>query len=147
VPSPSSRRPAEAEAWQGPSLVIAYSHCIEHGIDMAQGMAHQVAAVKSGYWPLWRFDPRKAEAGEHPFVLDSKAPTIALKEFQQTEARFAMLARVNPERAEKLLHEAQDDVKDRWHYYEQLADVEREVEHKDEDAAEPVSAPDEGGQP
>jgi pyruvate-ferredoxin/flavodoxin oxidoreductase len=138
---------AEAEAWQGPSLVIAYSHCIEHGIDMAQGMAHQVAAVKSGYWPLWRFDPRKAEAGQHPFALDSKAPTIALKEFQQTEARFAMLARVNPERAEELLHEAQEDVEDRWHYYEQLADVEREVEHEDGDAAEPDGAPDQGGQP
>jgi pyruvate-ferredoxin/flavodoxin oxidoreductase len=123
---------AEAEAHAGPSLVIAYSHCIAHGIDMSKGMEHQKDAVRSGYWPLWRYIPEAVEAGAHPFVLDSKAPTIPLKSFAQTEARFAMLARSDPDRAEALLREAQEAVDDRRHLYEQMAGIDRTVEHSDE---------------
>ncbi len=119
---------AEAEAHQGPSLVIAYSHCIAHGIDMSQGMEHQKDAVRSGYWPLWRFVPEAMDAGEHPFILDSKAPSIPLKTFAQTEARFAMLTRSDPDRAERLLREAQEGVNERRHLYEQLAGIDRSAE-------------------
>ncbi|MGZ4150099.1 MAG: pyruvate:ferredoxin (flavodoxin) oxidoreductase, partial [Actinomycetota bacterium] len=126
---------AEAEAHAGPSLVIAYSTCIAHGIDMSTSMSHQKEAVDSGYWPLYRFDPGLTARGEHPFHLDSKKPTIALKEFEAKEVRFAMLQRTDPERAASLLHEAQNDVDSRWHLYEQMAGVERGPEtHHDEEA-------------
>jgi pyruvate-ferredoxin/flavodoxin oxidoreductase len=124
---------AEADAWAGPSLVIAYSHCIAHGIEMAKGMQQQKLAVDSGYWPLWRFDPRHEGPGEHPFHLDSRAPKLPLSEFTEREARFAMLARSRPEEAERLGALAQDDVNERWHVYEQLAQVEREPAAEDEE--------------
>jgi pyruvate-ferredoxin/flavodoxin oxidoreductase len=117
---------AEADAWPGPSLVIAYSHCIAHGIDMAKGMQQQRLAVESGYWPLWRFDPRHEGPGEHPFHLDSRAPKVPLAEFTAREGRFAMLARTRPDEAERLGALAQADVDERRHVYEQLADVEHE---------------------
>jgi pyruvate-ferredoxin/flavodoxin oxidoreductase len=116
---------AEAEAHPGPSLVIAYSTCIAHGIDMSTSMSHQKEAVNSGYWPLWRYDPALVDTGEHAFRLDSKAPKIPLKEFASKEARFAMLERVDPERAGMLLAKAQEDVDARWRLYEQLAGIER----------------------
>ncbi len=111
----------EAEAWPGPSLVIAYSTCIAHGIDMSQSMTHQKDAVRSGYWPLYRFSP--SDEAEHgiPFKLDSKEPSMPVADFIATEARFAMLARTHPERAARLLQLAQADVDERWRYYEQLA--------------------------
>ena len=115
---------AEADAWDGPSLIIAYSTCIAHGIDMETSMSHQKDAVKSGYWPLYRYKPTTDEH-EHPFQLDSAAPTIPLKEFALKEARFSMLARSDPERSAMLLDLAQQDIDERWHYYEQLAGVER----------------------
>jgi pyruvate-ferredoxin/flavodoxin oxidoreductase len=118
---------AEAEAWDGPSLVIAYSTCIEHGIDMATSMTHQTKAVKSGFWPLWRYDPRRAHPGTHPMQLDSGAPSVPLREFQAEEARFAMLDRTRPHDAERLSRLAQADADERRHLYEQLADVERLV--------------------
>jgi pyruvate-ferredoxin/flavodoxin oxidoreductase len=114
----------EAEAWPGPSLIIAYSTCIAHGIDMATSMTHQKDAVKSGYWPLYRFDPA-AERGDHPFHLDSKAPALPLKDFVGQEARFAMLARTSPGRFEDLMEQAQRDIHERWRLYEQLAGVTR----------------------
>jgi pyruvate-ferredoxin/flavodoxin oxidoreductase len=118
---------AEADAWPGPSLVIAYSHCIAHGIaDMARGMRQQKAAVDAGYWPLYRFDPRHEGPGEHPFHLDSRRPKTPLANFTQTEARFSMLARAKPEEAARLAALAQHDVDERWHVYEQLAEVEHE---------------------
>ena len=117
---------AEAEAWPGPSLVIAYSTCIAHGVDMSTGMSHMKEAVRSGYWPLWRYDP--SEADGHPFHLDSKAPSIPLSTFTSKEARFAMLQRVDPERAARLLEEAQTDVHERWRVYEQMAGIERTPE-------------------
>jgi pyruvate-ferredoxin/flavodoxin oxidoreductase len=116
---------AEAEAWDGPSLLIAYSTCIEHGIDMATSMTHQRDAVQSGFWPLYRYDPRNAVDGENPFQLDSKAPTIPVKEFQAKEARFAMLARSRPAEFEALQGLAQADADERRRFYEQLAGLER----------------------
>jgi pyruvate-ferredoxin/flavodoxin oxidoreductase len=121
---------AEAESWDGPSLVIAYSTCIAHGIDMSRGMSHMQEAVRSGYWPLWRFDPRAMEEDGHPFRLDSKRPSIPVSTFAKQEARFAMLGRVDPDRAAKLMERAQRDVDERWHLYEQMAGVERGPEHE-----------------
>ena len=107
----------EAEAWPGPSLVIAYSTCIAHGFDMAGSMAHMRDAVRSGHWPLYRYHPD----AERPFQLDSKAPTVPLREFAGSEARFAMLARTAPEEFERLMALAEEDTRERWRYYEQLA--------------------------
>ncbi|MCA0296071.1 MAG: pyruvate:ferredoxin (flavodoxin) oxidoreductase [Actinobacteria bacterium] len=114
----------EAQAWPGPSLLIAYSTCIAHGIDMATSMSHQADAVASGYWPLYRFRPGETA---HPLHLDSRAPSTPVRDFMLSEARFAMLARANPTRAEELANLAQADVDERWHYYSQLAGVERGV--------------------
>ncbi len=114
----------EADAWDGPSLVIAYSTCIAHGIDMTTSMAHQRDAVRSGYWPLYRYRP-SADDNARPFQLDSAAPSIPLRDFALAEARFAMLARADPERSAQLLAAAQADIDERRRYYEQLADVER----------------------
>ncbi len=116
----------EADAWDGPSLIIAYSTCIAHGIDMETSMTHQKDAVKSGYWPLYRYQPG-TDGHDHPFHLDSAKPTIPLREFALKEARFAMLARSDPDRSNKLLDLAQTEIDERWHYYEQLADVERKI--------------------
>jgi pyruvate-ferredoxin/flavodoxin oxidoreductase len=115
---------AEADAWDGPSLVIAYSTCIAHGIDMETSMSHMKEAVKSGYWPLYRYQPTREEH-ERPFQLDSAAPTIPLREFALKEARYSMLARSDPERSAMLLSLAQEEIDERWRYYEQLAGVER----------------------
>jgi len=111
---------AEAESYDGPSLIIAYSHCIAHGIEMSTAMAHQKEATDSGYWPLYRYDPRL----EHPFQLDSRAPKIPVAEFTAKENRFAMLSRANPDEAAHLAAEEQRDVEERWKLYEQLATVE-----------------------
>ncbi len=118
----------EADAWPGPSLVIAYSTCIAHGIDMSRSMSHQKDAVKSGYWPLYRFRPSEVD-DSHPFQLDCKAPSIPVRDFVAEEARFAILARTHPERAEELLRLAQADVDERWRYYEQLAGMARTIPH------------------
>jgi pyruvate-ferredoxin/flavodoxin oxidoreductase len=115
---------AEADAYPGPSLVIAYSHCIAHGIEMKKGMEQQKLAVDTGYWPLYRYDPRYATAGEHPFRLDSRPPKLPLSEFMNREARFAMLARARPADAAELGELAQRDVDERWLVYEQLAEIE-----------------------
>ncbi len=116
---------SEAAAHPGPSLVIAYSPCIAHGIDMSDMMGHQKMAADSGYWPLYRYDPRREEAGDHGLHLDSRKPTIDFKTFAMTEARFSMLARANPDRADSLMASAQRDIDDRWHLYEQMVEVER----------------------
>ncbi|HSI97315.1 MAG TPA: pyruvate:ferredoxin (flavodoxin) oxidoreductase [Gaiellaceae bacterium] len=124
---------AEADAYPGPSLVIAYSHCIAHGIEMKTGMRQQKLAVDTGYWPLYRYDPRHAAAGKHPFRLDSRAPKLPLHEFTSREARFAMLARARPQEAAELAELAQHDVDERWHVYEQLAEIEHEPETPEDD--------------
>ncbi|MGA8923376.1 MAG: thiamine pyrophosphate-dependent enzyme, partial [Candidatus Dormiibacterota bacterium] len=118
---------AEAEAHDGPSLIIAYSTCIAHGIEMSTAMSHQKEAVDSGYWPLYRFDPQREALHEPPFVLDSRFPSMPLKEFAAKEGRYSLLARSKPELAERLMNLAQKDVDERWHVYEQLAAVERNV--------------------
>ena len=111
----------EAEAFDGPSLIIAYSHCIAHGYDMAFGMDQQKAAVNSGYWPLFRFNPALAAQNKNPFQLDSRPPSIALKDYVYNETRYTMLAKSNPEHAKKLLAEAQEDVNSRWKLYDYMA--------------------------
>jgi pyruvate-ferredoxin/flavodoxin oxidoreductase len=107
----------EAEAHEGPSIIIAYSSCIAHGYDLVHGLEQQKLAVQSGYWPLMRYNPSLREEGKNPFQLDSKAPSIRLKEYAYREARYTMLARSNPELAAKLLAEAQDDVEREWRVY------------------------------
>ncbi|MFC1530248.1 pyruvate:ferredoxin (flavodoxin) oxidoreductase [Gemmatimonadota bacterium] len=111
----------EADAYPGPSLIIAYSHCIAHGVDMTTGMTHQKAAVNSGHWPLYRFDPALTEQNANPFQLDSKAPSIPFEEYAYKEARFKMLTKTKPERAKMLLDSAQQDVDRKWANYEKLA--------------------------
>jgi pyruvate-ferredoxin/flavodoxin oxidoreductase len=107
----------EAEAHDGPSIIIAYSSCIAHGYDLIHGLEQQKLAVQSGYWPLMRYNPALREEGKNPFQLDSKAPSIRLKEYTYREARYTMLARSNPELAAELLKEAQDDVERQWRVY------------------------------
>jgi pyruvate-ferredoxin/flavodoxin oxidoreductase len=107
----------EAEAHDGPSIIIAYSSCIAHGYDLVHGLEQQKLAVQSGYWPLMRYNPALRETGKNPFQLDSKAPSIRLKEYAYREARYTMLARGNPELAAELLNEAQDDVERQWRVY------------------------------
>ncbi|MFP4234450.1 MAG: pyruvate:ferredoxin (flavodoxin) oxidoreductase [Nitriliruptoraceae bacterium] len=114
----------EAEAWPGPSLLLAYSTCIAHGVDMKDSMHRMDLAVKTGYWPLFRYHPGEDEH-EHPFKLDSKAPSQPVSDFLTTEGRFAALTRTDPERASMLMKLAQSDVDERWRYYEQLAGLER----------------------
>jgi pyruvate-ferredoxin/flavodoxin oxidoreductase len=113
----------EAEAHEGPSLIIAYSSCIAHGYDLVHGLEQQKLAVQSGYWPLMRYNPGLREEGKNPFLLDSKAPSIRLKEYSYREARYTMLARSNPELAATLLKEAQDDVERQWRVYSARASM------------------------
>ncbi|MBU2445650.1 MAG: pyruvate:ferredoxin (flavodoxin) oxidoreductase, partial [Bacteroidetes bacterium] len=121
----------EAEAYEGPSLIIAYSHCIAHGIDMALGMRNQKAAVDSGYWQLYRYNPDLIKAGKNPFKLDSKGLKIPFRDYAYMETRYKMLTISHPERAEKLMQEAQKDVENRWQQYEELAAAKVTVENKD----------------
>jgi pyruvate-ferredoxin/flavodoxin oxidoreductase len=107
----------EAEAHEGPSIIIAYSSCIAHGYDLVHGLEQQKLAVQSGYWPLMRYNPSLRESGKNPFQLDSKAPSIRLKDYAYREARYTMLARGNPELAAELLKDAQDDVERQWRVY------------------------------
>jgi pyruvate-ferredoxin/flavodoxin oxidoreductase len=111
----------EAEAYDGPSIIIAYSHCIAHGIDMTTGMSNQKAAVESGQWLLYRYHPDRAAAGDNPLQLDSRTPTRKLQEFMLMETRFKMLTKSKPEDAKKLWEEAQRDVEARYKMYEYLA--------------------------
>ena len=121
----------EAEAYEGPSLIIAYSHCIAHGYDLVHGMAQQKAAVQSGHWPLFRFHPDRLEQGETGLVLDSKPPSIPLRHYLYNETRYTMLAHGQPEVAQSLLQQAQSDVKARWQRLTRLAQGEN-LEAKEE---------------
>ena len=111
----------EAEAYAGPSLIVAYSPCIAHGYDMLYNQRQQDMAVKTGHWPLFRFDPRLAETGAHPFKLDSNPPSQPIKAFMESETRFAMLSRGHPEAAERFLAQAQEDADRRFKAYQELA--------------------------
>ena len=111
----------EAEEYPGPSIILAYSHCIAHGIDMTQGLAHQDMAVATGYWPLIRYNPALRQAGKTPFVLDSPRPTMQLRDYAYTEMRYKLLQRSHPEEAEHLMQLAQEAVDLRWATYEHMA--------------------------
>lgn len=111
----------EAESYPGPSLIVAYSHCIAHGYDMRYGLDQQKAAVLSGYWPLFRYDPRLRQQGKNPLQLDSKPPSLPLRRYVANETRFTSLAERHPEIADQLLRQAQEDVLARWQLYEHLA--------------------------
>ena len=121
----------EAESWHGPSLIIAYSPCIAHGVDLSNNLTQQQLAVDSGHWPLYRYDPRRRAEGKNPLQLDSKKPKIPLKDYYRTEARFSMLWRSHPDVAERLLEEEQQAVLDRYHHLEQLASLPVESEETD----------------
>jgi pyruvate-ferredoxin/flavodoxin oxidoreductase len=113
----------EAEAYKGPSIVIAYSHCINHGYNLVNGLNQQKAAVQSGYWPLLRYNPDLAGQGKNPLVLDSKAPAMPLEQYIYNETRYSMLTKTNPEHAKLLLKQAQEDVVSRWRLYEHMANM------------------------
>lgn len=117
----------EAEAYPGPSLIIAYSHCIAHGIDMEQGLAQQKRAVNSGHWPLMRYNPVLRSAGQNPFSLDSLRPSIPLAEYRQEETRYRVLAQSHPQEAERLMQVAQQVAWQKWATYEEMAT--REASH------------------
>jgi len=111
----------EAEAYDGPSLIIAYSHCIAHGIDMRKGLEQQRLAVQSGFWPLYRYNPTLIAEGKNPLIIDSKEPSIPLEQYVYNETRYRMLLQADEQRAEMLLKQAQQDVNSRWKYYRQMA--------------------------
>ncbi len=121
----------EAEAYDGPSIIIAYSHCIAHGINMTTAMSDQKVAVDSGQWLLYRFNPERTPAGENPLVLDSRTPTRKVQDFMQQQTRFKMLTKSKPEDAKRLWQEAQHDAEVRYRFYEYLA------QRKPEPAATP----------
>jgi pyruvate-ferredoxin/flavodoxin oxidoreductase len=120
----------EAEAYDGPSIIIAYSHCIAHGIDMAMGMTNQKRAVESGHFPLFRYNPDLAAKGENPLKLDSKAPKIPFEEYAYAETRWKMLTKSKPERAKELLRLAGENAQKKWLYLDQLAKMSYEVPGK-----------------
>ncbi len=113
----------EAEAFPGPSLIIAYAHCIAHGYDMLYGLDQQKAAVQSAYWPLFRYNPALAASGKNPFQLDSRPATLPLEKYVYNEGRYTILVHSSPERAAALLAEAREDVHLRWKIYEHWASL------------------------
>ena len=113
----------EAEAYHGPSIVIAYSHCIAHGYDMAHGVDQQKLAVSSGVWPLYRFDPRRVEKGEPPMHLDYGAPKSRVADYMRNEARFRVIERTNPERFRAFARQAQKEAEQRFAVYQQMANI------------------------
>ncbi len=131
----------EAEAHNGPSLIIAYSHCIAHGYDMSMGLDQQKKAVLSGYWPLMRYNPALRLEGKNPFLLDSKAPSIPLKQYAYQEARYTMLVRSDPDAARELLKLAQDDVERQWRVYSNRAAMPGRSESPHIAPEEPESSP------
>ncbi|HUM03640.1 MAG TPA: thiamine pyrophosphate-dependent enzyme, partial [Thermoanaerobaculia bacterium] len=113
----------EADSWSGPSMLIAYSPCIAHGYDLSFSLDQQKLAVDSGYWPLYRFDPRRIPTGEMPLVMDSTSIKASLAQFMRNEARFRMVEQQNPARFRKLLHRAEREVRERFSIYENLAKI------------------------
>jgi pyruvate-ferredoxin/flavodoxin oxidoreductase len=123
----------EAESYDGPSLIIAYSHCIAHGIDMQKGLQQQKAMVDSGRWLLYRYDPRRAEQGDNPLILDSRSPKIPIEQAMYSENRFKMLTRSNPTEAKRLAQLAQADADTRWQLYQSLANRSVGTSHSPEE--------------
>ncbi len=120
----------EADRYPGPSLIIAYSHCIAHGIHMADGMVHQKLAVDCGHWPLYRYDPSRQDRGENPLQLDSRAPRIRFERFAERESRFHMLTRSHPKTAKRLQAQTQKDIDARWNVLRQMAEMKFDEEKK-----------------
>jgi pyruvate-ferredoxin/flavodoxin oxidoreductase len=120
-PQQTLRAFREAEAYDGPSLIIAYSHCVAHGYDMREGLGQQYRAVASGHWPLIRYDPVVRAAGDNPFLLDSSRPRMSLADYRQKELRFRALAAAEPTEAERLVGLAQQVADQRWRLYEEMA--------------------------
>ena len=120
-PQQTLRAFREAEAYRGPSLLIAYSHCIAHGIEMRDGLRQQYRAVASGHWPLIRYDPEVRAADGNPFLLDSPRPRMPLRDYTRTELRYRTLANSDPAEAERLEALAQQAVDQRWRTYEEMA--------------------------
>mgnify|MGYP000888049676 FL=1 len=121
----------EADAYEGPSLIIAYSHCIAHGIDMKKGLAQQKLAVNSGAWPLFRYHPELAAEGKNPLQLDSKEPTVKIADYAYNETRYRMLVQSNETRAELLMNNAQKDAEKRWNMYSQMAAMQYDKEKEE----------------
>jgi pyruvate-ferredoxin/flavodoxin oxidoreductase len=113
----------EAEAYDGPSLIVAFAHCVAHGYDLMYGMDQQKLAVQSGYWPLFRYNPELVKQGKNPLQLDSRPPTVPLSKYMLNETRFNILNHADEEAAKKLLREAEEDVRSRWELYEKLASL------------------------
>jgi pyruvate-ferredoxin/flavodoxin oxidoreductase len=113
----------EAEAYDGPSLIIAYSHCIAHGFDLRQGLQQQDLAVKAGHWPLYRYNPALVREGKNPLQIDSRDPKVDMEDYAYNETRYRVLLQHDEERAEKLMKLAKADVKGRWDLYQQMADI------------------------
>jgi pyruvate-ferredoxin/flavodoxin oxidoreductase len=111
----------EAEAYPGPSLILAYSHCIAHGIDMQKGLQQQDLAVASGYWPLVRYNPALRQTESNPFVLDSPRPRIDFRQYADNELRYKLLSRTNPAEYQHLMGLAQEVVNQKWDIYEDMA--------------------------
>ncbi len=120
-PAQTVKALAEAEAWDGPSIVICYAHCVAHGINMTKGIEEQKRAVACGHWPLYRYSPALEAEGKSPLVIDSKAPTISVEEYAYKENRFRSLKAKNPDLAAKLLKQLETDISRRWQYLSHLA--------------------------
>jgi pyruvate-ferredoxin/flavodoxin oxidoreductase len=131
----------EAEAYDGPSIIIAYSHCIAHGIDMTTAMSDQKVAVESGQWLLYRYHPERSASGENPLALDSRAPTRKVQDFLLQQTRFKMLTKSKPEEADRLWKLAQKDVENRFRMYEYLASRKTEAEPAAKESAGAPAAP------
>jgi pyruvate-ferredoxin/flavodoxin oxidoreductase len=123
----------EAEAYEGPSLIIAYSHCIAHGIDMRKGLQQQELAVKSGVWPIYRYNPELGAQGQNPLTIDAKEPTVPVEEYAYNETRYRMLLQSNEERAEMLMAKAKRDASSRWTLYQQMADMHYEAKPEEKE--------------
>jgi pyruvate-ferredoxin/flavodoxin oxidoreductase len=122
----------EADAYDGPSLIIAYSHCIAHGIDMQKGLEQQKLAVNSGVWPLYRYNPALADEGKNPLLIDSKDPSVSVQDYAYNETRYRMLIQSDEARAEMLMQQARDDVAKRWNLYRQMAAIQYKSDGNDQ---------------
>jgi pyruvate-ferredoxin/flavodoxin oxidoreductase len=131
----------EAEAYDGPSIIIAYSHCVAHGINMATGMQNQKAAVDSGRWLLYRYNPDRVQQGQNPLQLDSRTPRLPVENSMYMENRFKMLTKINPAKAKEFLQEAQADVNTRWQMYQYLAARKLQENQHQETENKPVENP------
>ncbi len=129
----------EADAYDGPSIIIAYSHCIAHGIDMRKGLDQQKLAVQSGVWPLFRYNPHLIDAGQNPLQIDSREPTVPVEEYAYNETRYRMLLQSDEQRAEALMREARSDAKKRWNLYQQMAAIQYNG-HKGKEEAAPTES-------